>query len=115
AEDRVGVEQRRGLHWRLEAGRLAAEMAVLRTAPCLGRQDALDLDLGPTPGQAHLVGQRREGGDRLPGDRGDGGELGGGEQAALVEQSLRGDGEQVSGHAVEPTSRAPRAEGARTT
>ena len=32
-------------------------MAVLRASPGLGRQDALDLDFGPAPGQPDLVGQ----------------------------------------------------------
>ena len=50
----------RGLHLGLELRRLAAEVAVLGATAGLGREDALDLDLGTAPGQAHLVRQRRE-------------------------------------------------------
>ena len=60
-EDLVGVEERRGLDRRVEARRLRAEVAVLGAAAGLGRQDALDLDLGPAPGQPDLVGQRGQG------------------------------------------------------
>ena len=52
-----GIEEGRGLDRRVELRRLGAEVAVLGTAPGLGRQDSLDLHFGPTPGQPHLVGQ----------------------------------------------------------
>ena len=76
----VGVEEGRGLHLGVELGRLAAEVAVLGTPAGLGRQDALDLDLGPAPGQAHLVGQAGQGRDRRVGK--------GGQLAELVEGEL---------------------------
>ena len=68
-EHLVGVEERRGQDRGLELRRLAAEVAVLGAAAGLGRQDALDLDLGPAPRQAHLVGQRGERRDRRVGQR----------------------------------------------
>ena len=56
-EHLVGVEEGGGLDRGVEAGGLGAEVAVLGAAAGLGRQDALDLDLGTAPGQADLVGQ----------------------------------------------------------
>ena len=93
----LGVEERRGQHRRVEAGRLGAEVAVLRTAAGLGRQDALHLDRVAAPGQAHLVGQ---GGQQRHGRVGDGGQLGEllGRQAFLPPKQLVTDGiEQVGG------------------
>ena len=82
----VGVEERRGLHRRVELGRLAAEVAVLGAAAGLGRQDALDLDLGPAPGQAHLVGQGGRATAPASAAGRPGGQLVGGELPPLVEQ-----------------------------
>ena len=64
-EHLVGVEERRGQHRRVEAGRLGAEVAVLGAAAGLGGQDALDLDAVAAPGQANLVGQGGEARRRL--------------------------------------------------
>ena len=85
-EDLVGIEERRGLDRRVEARGLRTEVAVLGAAAGLGREDALDLDLGPAPGQPHLVGQRGQVHDGAVGQRGEGGELVPGQQAALVEE-----------------------------
>ena len=43
----VGVEEGGGLHLGVELGRLRAEVAVLWAAAGLGREDPLDLHLGP--------------------------------------------------------------------
>ena len=108
----VGVEERRGLHLGVELGRLAAEVAVLGAAAGLGRQDALDLDLGTAPRQAHLVGERGERRHVGVGQRGQLGQLVGGQLAPLVEQRVAGGGEQRPAggrsrrHAGEGTRRA---------
>ena len=68
-------------------------MAVLGAAPRLGRQDALDLDLGAAPGQADLVGQGGQVHDGAVGQGGQGGELARVEQAALVEEGRLGAGD----------------------
>ncbi len=74
--DHVGrVEERHGLHRRLELGRLAAEVAVLGAAAGLGREDALDLDGVAAPDQSHLVGEGGQRGDGRVGHVGQGGEL----------------------------------------
>ena len=86
----VGVEEGRGLDRGVEPGRLRTEVAVLGAATRLGRQDALHLDLGPAPGQAHLVGQ---GGQRRHvgvGQGGQSGQLLAGQQAPLVEECRLG-------------------------
>ncbi len=92
-QDLVGVEEGRGLHGRVEARRLRAEVAVLGTPPRLGRQDALHLDGGPAPRQAHLVRQRRQAHHRLVGHHGEAPQLVGLEETVLVEQGHRGGGE----------------------
>ena len=61
--------------------------------PGLGREDALDLDLGPAPGQPDLMGQRGQCHHRAVGQCGERGELVGGEEAALVEEGLFGGGD----------------------
>ena len=109
-QDLVGVEERGGQHRRLELRRLRAEVAVLRAAAGLGRQDALDLDLGARPGQSHLVGQGGQGRHLLVGQGGQGGQLVGGELAALVQQGVAGGGDQGSRHGRQGTSAAIRAE-----
>ena len=85
-EDLGRIEEGRGLDRRVEARGLRAEVAVLGAAARLGRQDALDLDLGPAPGQPDLVRQGGEVHDGTVGQRGQGGELVGRQEAALVEE-----------------------------
>ena len=87
-EDLVGIEEGGGLDRGVEPGGLRAEVAVLGAAAGLGRQDPLDLDLGPAPGQADLVGQRGQGHDGAVGQGGQGGQLVPGQQAALVEEGV---------------------------
>ena len=91
------VEQGRGPHRRVEAGRLAAEVAVLGAAPGLARDDALHLDGRTAPGQAHLVGEGAQGRRRLHRQSGQTGQLRRGQQPALVEQG-GGGGRQQVGH-----------------
>ena len=91
----VGVEERGGLHRGVEARRLGAEVAVLGAAPGLGREDALDLDRRPAPGQPDLVGQRGQCRHRLVGHDGQRCQLLGVEGAALVEQGAGGRGDQA--------------------
>src|SRR5664280_2643173 len=57
----VGVEEWRGLDRGVEPRGLRAEVAVLGASAGLGRQDALDLDLGAAPGQPDLVRPRGRG------------------------------------------------------
>ena len=61
-------------------------MAVLGAAPGLGRQDSLDLDLRPAPGEADVVGQGGEGGHLLRGKGGQLGQLVEGQLALLVDE-----------------------------
>ena len=77
AAARTSSVSRKGvaLTGRVEAGGLRAEVAVLGAAAGLGREDALDLDLGPAPGQPDLMGQRGQGHDGAVGQGGQGGEL----------------------------------------
>jgi hypothetical protein len=66
-------------------------MAVLRAATSLGRQDPFDLDGRPTPGQTDLMGESGQVHDSTVGQRGELGELSGGEEAPFVEEgTLRG-------------------------
>ena len=65
-DERRDVEPR-GAHRRLEAPGLRAEVAVLRAAAGLQAHDALDLDVGPAPAHAHLVGERERVVDALVG------------------------------------------------
>ncbi len=90
AQDFSGVEERRGFHRGLEAGRLRAEMAVLRASPGLCRQNALDLDGRTATRQAHLVGKCCQARDRAVREGGETAELFGFEQTALVEQRRLG-------------------------
>ena len=92
-EDLVTVEEGRRLDRRVEARGLRAEVAVLGAAAGLGREDALDLDLGAAPGEAHLVGQRGEVHDGAVGQCGQRGELVAGQEAALVEEGPLGSGD----------------------
>jgi hypothetical protein len=59
-EHLVRVEERGGQHRGVEARRLGTEVAVLRAASGLGRQDPLDLDGVAAPIQADLVGEGRQ-------------------------------------------------------
>ena len=68
-------------------------MAVLGAAACLGRQDALDLDVGPAPRQTDLMGQRGQRHDRTVGQGGQRRQLVRAEEAALVEQGVLGGGD----------------------
>ena len=109
----VGVEEGGGLDRAVEPGRLGAEVAVLGAAAGLGRQDALDLDLGPAPVQPDLVGERGQRGDPRVGQLGQRGELLAGQQTALVEQGglgrgsrARAVGESISGRAGSACRRA---------
>ncbi len=61
-------------------------MAVLGAPTGLGREDALDLDLGAAPGETHLMGQCGQVHDRAVGQRGQRGELVDGQETALVEE-----------------------------
>ena len=92
-EDLLGIEEGRGLDGRVEAGRLRAEVAVLGTSAGLGREDPLDLHLGPAPGQPDLVGQRGQRHDRAVGQCGQRGQLGAGQEPALVEERPFGSGD----------------------
>ena len=58
-DQRRDVQPRRA-HRRGEQARLRAEVAVLRAAAGLERDDALDLDLRPAPAHPHLVGEREQ-------------------------------------------------------
>ncbi len=94
----VEVEERCGLHQGGEAGRLAAEPAVLRAGPGLGRDDPLDLHRGPAPGQADLMGQ---GGQRRQGLGRQGGQcrqLLGCQDAPLLEQGGGGGVQRIGRH-----------------
>ena len=95
-EDLVGIEEGRGLHGRVEAGGLRAEVAVLGAAAGLGRQDPLDLDLGPAPGQPDLVGERGQRHDGAVGQRGERRQLVRREEAALVEEGVLSGGDHRS-------------------
>ena len=65
-DQRRDVEPRRA-HRRGEQAGLRAEVAVLRAAAGLHRDDALDLDLGAAPAQPHLVREREQVGQRVVG------------------------------------------------
>ena len=56
-ENLLRIEKGRGLDGRVEAGRLRAEVTVLGTSAGLGREDPLDLHLGPAPVEPDLVGE----------------------------------------------------------
>ena len=99
AEHLVGVEERGGEDRRVEAGRLGAEVAVLRAPARLGRQDALHLDGVAAPGQADLVGQGGQGRHQAVGNGGQLGQLARGEPSAIHDQlvSRRGDDVESGG------------------
>ncbi len=88
AAARTSSVSRKGvaLTGRVEARGLRAEVAVLGAAAGLGGQDALDLDLGPAPGQPDLVGQGGQRHDGAVGQRGQRGELVRRQEATLVEE-----------------------------
>ena len=88
AAARTSAVSRKGvaLTGRVEARGLRTEVAVLGAAARLGGQDALDLDLGPAPGQANLVGQCGQVHDGTVGQCGQSGELVGRQEASFVEQ-----------------------------
>ncbi len=85
-EDLARIEKRGGLDGRVEARRLRAEVAVLGASARLGGEDALDLDFGAAPGEAHLMRQGRQGHDGAVGQRGQRGQLVTAQEAALVEE-----------------------------
>ena len=88
-------QQRDRLHRRVEARRLRAELAVLRAAAGLGREDALDLDQVAAPSQTHVVGQLGQRRDVRIGQRRQRGQLAERQLAPLVEQRSPSVGEQV--------------------
>ena len=92
-EDLLCIEEGRGLHGRVEAGRLRAEVAVLGTSTGLGREDPLDLHLGPAPVEPDLVGQRGQRHDGAVGKCGQRGQLGAGQEPVLVEERPLGAGD----------------------
>ena len=60
ASTSIGMSSHAERTGRLEEPRLGAEVAVLRAAAGLQRDDALDLHLRAAPAHAHLVGQRQQ-------------------------------------------------------
>ena len=84
--DLVVSEKREGLDGRFELGRLGAEVAVLGAAAGLGRQDALDLDLGAAPGQANGMGEGGEIVHLVVGERSQLGDVGENQRATVIEQ-----------------------------
>src|SRR5205823_6343837 len=95
-EDLVEVQERCCFHWCVEPSRLGAEVAVLGAAAGLGRQDALDLDLGPAPGEAYLVGQRGQRGHCVVAQLGEGRQLPDGERPSFLEHRGARRGEKGS-------------------
>ena len=94
------VEVEEGVH--VDAGvephRLRAERAVFGARARLGVDEALELDLGPAPREAHLVRERDERGQLVERELGDRERFVAGERAALVEQGAFGGDERQSGH-----------------
>ena len=97
-EDLVDVEEGEHVDAGVEPDRLGAERAVFRAGARLGVDQALELDLGPAPGQAHLVGEGDERGELVEREMGDRERFVAGEPAVVVEQGAFGGDERQSGH-----------------
>ena len=94
SNERRDVEPR-GAHRRVEPPRLRAEVAVLRAAAGLDRDDPLDLDLRAAPAHAHLVREREHLVDAVVGQPQHLEDLLLGEADALVQHLLASHGEDV--------------------
>jgi hypothetical protein len=84
-------------HRRGEQARLGTEVAVLRAAAGLQRDDALDLNLGPAPAGPHLVGELERLGHILVGQA-EHLEDAGGVEADTVGEDLRTGAIKHGGH-----------------